>query len=128
MVRQAALSILATASAASAFVATPISLLNQIPFGTRHNAAKAQCELPPVLDPKDDGLPSAHELFGSSDALKKQVERHQALVRVPSICFDDLGDFDEDKRWLPFYDVHDVLEETYPKVYVTQTKEQNPLH
>ena len=122
MVRQAALSILATASAASVFVATPISLLNQIPFGTQRNAAKAQCELPPVLDPKGDGLPSVYELFGSSDALKKQVERHQALVRVPSICFDDLGDFDEDERWAPFYDVHDVLEKTYPKVYVTQTK------
>ena len=75
-----------------------------------------KCDLPPALDPSHDGSPSASDLFSSKKALKRQVERHQALVRVPSICYDDLGPFDEDDRWLPFYDVHDVLEETYPAV------------
>jgi Gly-Xaa carboxypeptidase len=118
MVFRSTLSLLAAATAASAFVATPFDLLNQLPLGSsRHQSSlKTQCELPPVLSPEGDGLPSAQKLFTTSDALKKQVERHQAIVRVPSVCFDDLGSFDEDKRWAPFYDLHKVLEETYPVV------------
>jgi|SRR5687768_17584337 Gly-Xaa carboxypeptidase len=117
MVSQSSLSLLTVASVASAFVATPLDLLNQLPFGSSaHNSIKAQCDLPPVLSPEGDGLPSAEKLFTTSEALKKQVERHQAIVRVPSVCFDDLGSFDSDKRWAPFYDLHEVLAKTYPAV------------
>lgn len=73
-----------------------------------------KCDLPPVLKPAGDGLPSSDEFFSSQDALLAQVERHQAIVRVPSICYDDLGDFDKDERWTPFHEVHRVLEKTYP--------------
>lgn len=76
----------------------------------------SECRLPPVLDPSKDGLPSSSKLWGGKAALKKQVERHQAIVRVPSVCYDDLGKIGEDKRWKPFDDLHKVLEETYPKV------------
>lgn len=98
------------ASLASALIAFP----DQRPLSSP--SSTFQCELPPVLDPAGDGLPSASDLFSSKDALNKQVERHQAIVRVPSICFDDLGDFDSDKRWKPFNKLHDVLAKTYPLV------------
>ncbi|KXH67149.1 peptidase family M20/M25/M40 [Colletotrichum salicis] len=51
----------------------------------------------------------------------KQVERHAALVRVPSICYDDLGDFDKDERWNVFYELHDVLKKTYPVFHARST-------
>ncbi|KAK6213634.1 peptidase family M20/M25/M40 [Colletotrichum tabaci] len=76
-------------------------------------ASDFKCDLPPPVTPSD-GLPSAADLFSSPDAVRKQVERHAALVRVPSICYDDLGDFDKDDRWRVFYDLHDVLKKTYP--------------
>lgn len=76
-----------------------------------------KCDLPTPLDPSSDGLPSAQDLFTSQDALMKQVERHAALVKVPSICYDDLGPFDQDPRWKPFYDFHDTLAQTFPLVH-----------
>lgn len=98
------------ASLASALVSFP----DQRPLTSP--ASTFKCDLPPVLDPAGDGLPSATDLFSSKEALKKQVERHQAVVRVPSICFDDLGDFNSDKRWKPFNKLHHVLAKTYPLV------------
>ncbi|KAJ4326979.1 hypothetical protein N0V84_002592 [Fusarium piperis] len=106
------LTALATVASASALVLTPIGANVQKPLG-----GNFQCDLPPVLNPTHDGLPSADSLFSSHDALLRQVKRHQAIVRVPSICYDDLGDFDKDERWAPFYDLHDVLAKTYPAIH-----------
>lgn len=107
-----------TIAAASAFVLPlPFGGPDQKPIGGEYAAAsRFNCDLPPVLDPSSDGLPSAESLFSGQDALEKQVKRHQAIVQVPSICYDDLGDFDSDKRWASFYDLHHALETTYPKM------------
>lgn len=75
-----------------------------------------QCELPPVLDPSKDGLPSARDLFDNEKALLKQVERHGTLVKVPSISYDDNGEPGEDPRWNVFYKLHATLAELYPFV------------
>ncbi|KAM0207231.1 hypothetical protein ACHAQI_007718 [Fusarium lateritium] len=108
------LAVLASIAGASGFTIGPFGTL-QKPFGQEKHDFK--CDLPPVLAPAEDGLPSANELFSSRKAFNTQVKRHQAIVRVPSICYDDLGDVDEDKRWAPFHDLHDVLAKTYPAVY-----------
>lgn len=102
----------------SALVSLPVSRNGQHPLSLTPSAGKShfKCDLPPALDPKEDGLPSALDLFSSEAALHEQIKRHQAIVRVPSICYDDLGDFDKDDRWKPFYKLHDVLAETYPTV------------
>ncbi|KAM0543999.1 hypothetical protein ACHAPJ_012024 [Fusarium lateritium] len=76
-----------------------------------------KCDLPPVLSPTSDGVASADSLFSSKQALKKQVERHQAIVRVPSVCWDDMGSLETDKRWLPFRDLYPVLEKNYPHLH-----------
>lgn len=111
--------LLAAVSSVSAFISAPIArgqhpLSWTSPPPTSRSGFK--CDLPPVLDPAEDGLPSAKELFSSKKALHRQIRRHQAIVRVPSICFDDLGSFEEDERWAPFYTLHHVLAETYPAV------------
>ena len=74
------------------------------------------CDLPPVAIPPNDGFPPARKAFGTKEALLQQVKRHTALVNVPSICYDDLGDFDQDPRWASFYEFHQVLEEQFPVV------------
>ncbi|KAM5385463.1 hypothetical protein ACJZ2D_001104 [Fusarium nematophilum] len=112
---------------ASAFVSAPIGAEWQKPFGEFTPAPAGrdfECDLPPVLSPTGDGLPSADSLFSSHDALLRQVKRHQAIVRVPSICYDDLGDFDTDERWAPFYELHDVLAKTYPAIHKHATLEK----
>lgn len=75
-----------------------------------------QCELPPILDPSKDGLPSSQALFSSGRALQKQVERHGTLVKVPSISYDDNGEPGEDPRWNVFYELHATLARLYPFV------------
>lgn len=75
------------------------------------------CDLPPVIDPSGgDRLPSADDLFSGDAALAKQVERHQAIVKVPSVSYDDLGPPGEDERWEPFYDLHQTLASIYPNM------------
>jgi Gly-Xaa carboxypeptidase len=75
-----------------------------------------KCELPPLLDPPSDGLPAAQDLFSGEKALKLQVERHSAIVRVPSISYDDNGEPLEDPRWEVFYTLHKTFELLYPNV------------
>ncbi|KAK1725014.1 peptidase family M20/M25/M40 [Colletotrichum acutatum] len=90
---------------------------------TLSSPSSFKCDLPPPVTPSD-GLPSARDLFTSKAAVQKQVERHAALVRVPSICYDDLGDFDKDERWNVFYELHDVLKKTYPVFHARSTLEK----
>ncbi|KAL7952299.1 carboxypeptidase S [Trichoderma compactum] len=115
---------------ASAFQFWPASsvasLVNQLPlgFGDRNAAtfpkaeqSRFKCNLAEPLDPSQDGLHSSHDLFSSQEALETLVERHQPLVQVDSICYDDLGDFDKDDRWKPFNEIPKVLEKNYPLIY-----------
>ncbi|KAK2597024.1 hypothetical protein N8I77_012898 [Diaporthe amygdali] len=79
--------------------------------------SRYRCDQSRPLDPSEDGLLSSQELFSGTDALDVMVKRHQPLVRVPSVCYDDLGDFDDDERWKPFTQIPEVLEDLYPKIY-----------
>ncbi|KAG8170083.1 hypothetical protein KVR01_000828 [Diaporthe batatas] len=111
-------------------IVTPLAVAVTVPrhglggWALDSNAADFECDLPSPLDPSSDGLHSAAKLFGSRAALEKQVERHSALVKVPSICYDDLGPFDQDPRWEPFYKFHDVLAEVFPLVHQHFTREK----
>ena len=112
--------LLAMASAVSAVLSIPVDdsavdarSCNKF---ARQEDTDDRCQLPPALDPSDDGLPSAREIYGSDEALEKQLKRFRRLIEVPSICYDDLGEPTEDERWEVFYDVHEVLNKTYPTV------------
>lgn len=96
----------------------------QLPLSDASKSKSFECDLPTAVDPSGDDLLSAHELFTSKAALQKQIERHSALVKVPSICYDDLGPFDTDPRWAPFHDFHDVLAQTFPLVHKHFTREK----
>ncbi|KAL6689834.1 carboxypeptidase S [Trichoderma pleuroticola] len=115
---------------ASAFEFWPASsvtrLVNQLPlsFGGRNAAtfpkveqSRFRCNLAEPIDPSQDGLLSSHDLFSSQEALKTLVKRHQPLVEVDSICYDDLGDFDTDDRWKSFDEIPKRLKENYPLIY-----------
>ncbi|KAL7803322.1 carboxypeptidase S [Trichoderma aethiopicum] len=94
-------------------------LFDQLPLGygrSNVDVSRFRCDLGKPLDPSNDGLYSSHELFSTDETIKTLVERHQPLVKIDSICYDDLGDF-EDDRWGPFYDIPKVLESNYPTVY-----------
>ncbi|KAF4126985.1 hypothetical protein GMORB2_0723, partial [Geosmithia morbida] len=104
---------LAAATAASGAGAVAVPGSQQRPL----TASGFSCSLPPVIDPSSDGLPSAESLFSSREALERQVERHQAVVRVPTVSYDDLGPPGEDDRWAPFFDLHAVLEKLYPNLH-----------
>jgi len=93
----------------------PRSLTQQV-MADRSRATDFKCDLPPAVSPDGDGLPSADELFANDHAFRRQVARHSAIVRVPSISYDDLGDVWEDERWLVFLEFHKVLEELFPAV------------
>ncbi|KAL7935443.1 carboxypeptidase S [Trichoderma chlorosporum] len=108
--------LLAGVAGVSAYIAGPASLDRQAPLRGVY-AVKHQCELPPILDPTSDGLPSADELFSSKSAREQQIKRLQDIVRVPSVSYDDLGEVGEDDRWSPFYTLHDVLKKTFPTVH-----------
>ncbi|KAL5093808.1 hypothetical protein Trisim1_009287 [Trichoderma cf. simile WF8] len=115
---------------ASAFEFWPASsvtrLVNQLPLGTGDRNAdtfpkveqsRFRCNLAEPLDPSQDGLYSSHDLFSTKEALDTLVRRHQPLVEVDSICYDDLGDFDTDDRWKPFDEIPKRLKENYPLIY-----------
>lgn len=113
---------IAMVSAVSAFA---LAHDNQYPLGSGdtlgaatpgHDMSRFRCDLPRRVDPSRDGLMSSEELFLGIDALETLVKRHQPLVRIPSICYDDLGGFDDDERWEPFYDIPVLMKETYPLV------------
>ncbi|KAL6817268.1 carboxypeptidase S [Trichoderma sp. SZMC 28015] len=108
--------LLAGAAGVSAYIAAPAGGYGQAPLGSI-TPSKYQCDLPPVLDPTGDGLPSADELFSSKSARDQQIKRLQAIVQVPSVSYDDLRDVGQDDRWEPFYKLHDVLKETFPVVH-----------
>ncbi|KAG5989167.1 hypothetical protein E4U43_004554, partial [Claviceps pusilla] len=108
--------VLAALRSVSALVPAPDPVSVSTPVTQQHS--EFQCDLPPALDPAaKDSLPSAKDLFSSQGALEVQIRRHQAVVRVPSVSYDDLGPFDKDNRWKPFYELRRVLAETYPFVH-----------
>ncbi|KAI9172752.1 LOW QUALITY PROTEIN: carboxypeptidase [Paramyrothecium foliicola] len=91
-------------------------LLSNPPAGAQ-DGSSFRCDVPPALDPVRDGLPSNKNRFTGNDALAKQVHRHQAIVQVPTVCYDDLGDLHSDERWQPFHQLQEVLNATYPLVH-----------
>ncbi|KGQ03219.1 hypothetical protein BBAD15_g11571 [Beauveria bassiana D1-5] len=74
----------------------------------------SECRLPPAIDPYEDGLPHISGLWGGRKALSLQVKRLQAVIRVPSVCYDNLGPIGGDERWKPFDELHRVIEGLYP--------------
>jgi hypothetical protein len=74
-----------------------------------------RCDLPPAIEPLD-GLPSSRVYFRSHAALVKQARRLAAVVKVPTISYDDGGSPGEDPRWEIFKDLHRVLRSLFPHV------------
>lgn len=108
--------VVASAASALAFATGDQHLLGSGDFVESSFHDRLRCDLPHSIDPSDDGLASSQELFSGTEALDILVDRHQELVRIPSICYDDLGDFGEDERWKPFSEIPKVMKKLYPNV------------
>ncbi|CBF79937.1 M20 family metallopeptidase [Aspergillus nidulans FGSC A4] len=106
--------VVANIASALAFV-LPFFSQTSIPIGASNS--DFTCDLPFPLDPAGDGLPSAASLFSSDEALERQVKRHQGIVQVPSVSYDDLGEIGVDERWEPFYKLYPTIEKTYPVLH-----------
>ncbi|CAH0043032.1 unnamed protein product [Clonostachys rhizophaga] len=76
-----------------------------------------RCKLTGPIYPENDELPSAEDLFGGPSAFAKQLDRHREIVKVDSICYDDLGPIGDDKRWESFDKLQEVLERLYPLMH-----------
>ncbi|KAI1342615.1 peptidase family M20/M25/M40 [Xylariaceae sp. FL0016] len=85
--------------------------------------ANFECDLPSPLDPSSDGLPAAREIFAGEKAMELQVQRHQAIVKIPSISYDDNGEPGEDLRWEVFYTLHQELAYLYPNVHLRMARD-----
>ncbi|KAI0526734.1 hypothetical protein F5B22DRAFT_175809 [Xylaria bambusicola] len=94
--------------------------VHEIPSFGSH---RYRCDQSHALDPSDDGLLSSQDVFSGLDAIDTLVKRHRPLVQIPSICYDDLGDVDDDKRWEPFNKIPNVLKESYPNIHEIATIE-----
>lgn len=82
-----------------------------------------KCDLPSPLDPSSDGLPAARDIFAGEKALELQVQRHQAIVKIPSVSYDDNGEPGEDPRWDVFYTLHQEFAYLYPNVHLRMARE-----
>lgn len=80
------------------------------------SSSEFKCDVPAALDPSEDGLPAAGDIFSDHEALLLQVKRHGTIVKVPSISFDDNGEPGEDSRWNIFYDLHRAFAALYPNL------------
>ena len=106
-----------------ALAATPLLVIAHTAVGEHRQEVLSEvrgnsfkCDIPPAVRPSDDGLPSAQEMFSGEDALSKQVERHAAIVKIPTISYDDSGEPGEDPRWNVFHELHRAFAYLYPHV------------
>lgn len=73
-----------------------------------------QCPLPEPREPSSDDGHHPSSDFWSNATLERQIQRLSAVVAVPSVCYDDLGDFEEDERWAAFEELHLTLKQLFP--------------
>jgi len=110
------LPVLASALQATAVPLSPRAGVEQYVIDHANVDVAFGCDLPKPVSPDADGLPTAEDVFSDETALHRQVERHSAIVRVPSVSYDDGGDVYQDKRWLVFFELHRVLRDLFPTV------------
>lgn len=103
-------------SLAAIVAASEISALT-LASGNQHRLepdSSFGCQLTRPVDPSHDGLLNSDELFSGRDTIEEFVKRHQPLVRIPSVCYDDMGDVDDDERWNSFKDIPNHIKKAYP--------------
>ncbi|AEO58252.1 hypothetical protein MYCTH_2305453 [Thermothelomyces thermophilus ATCC 42464] len=84
----------------------------------REEAFRAGCAQPePLLPSKNPDLDKAFEHITSSAFRNATIRRLSAAVQVKTESFDDLGAIGEDPRWDVFYNFHDFLKKTFPRIH-----------
>ncbi|KAL2173756.1 uncharacterized protein P884DRAFT_294912 [Thermothelomyces heterothallicus CBS 202.75] len=84
----------------------------------REEAFRTGCAQPePLLPSKNPDLDKAFEHITSSAFRNATITRLSAAVQVKTESFDDLGAIGEDPRWDVFYNFHDFLKKTFPRIH-----------
>jgi Gly-Xaa carboxypeptidase len=104
------------ASVVSAYVAQNRLTPNTLAFGGKHQNNNPRCDLPRPVDPSGDGLACCYEVFSWDKSIDTMIDRLRSIVRLPTVCYDDMGGLDEDERWKPFSQVAGVLNSSYPNM------------
>lgn len=100
----------------SAYVAQHRLAPNTLVFNRKQQSSNPRCDLSPPVDPSRDGLVASHQVFSWEKSIATMIDRLQSVVRLPTVCYNDMGDFDEDERWEPFIKFADVLNNSYPNM------------
>ncbi|CAF3566390.1 hypothetical protein FGSG_03967 [Fusarium graminearum PH-1] len=101
----------------SAYVAQHRLAPNTLVFNRKQQSSNPRCDLSPPVDPSRDGLVASHQVFSWEKSIATMIDRLQSVVRLPTVCYNDMGDFDEDERWEPFIKFADVLNNSYPNIH-----------
>ncbi|KAL2163956.1 hypothetical protein VTH06DRAFT_3169 [Thermothelomyces fergusii] len=84
----------------------------------REEAFRAGCAQPePLFPSKNADLDKAFEHISSPAFRNATVKRLSAAVQLRTESFDDLGAIGEDPRWDVFYEFHDFLKKTFPRIH-----------
>lgn len=73
-----------------------------------------RCILPKPQAPSGEGGLHSSTDFWSKEIMNRQIHRLSAVVRVPTVSYDDMGDVHHDTRWDVFGELHEVLESLFP--------------
>ncbi|KAG1864846.1 hypothetical protein F4604DRAFT_1882028 [Suillus subluteus] len=57
--------------------------------------------------------------YGTKEFKLKAYESLGGAVRIPTVCYDDLGTPEEDPRWKVFDEFHTYIEQRFPKVHAS---------
>jgi len=90
-------------------------LSNTLP-SPKHPGTYPRCDLPRPVDPSHDGLANAQVIFSWNKSIRTMISRLQTIVQIPTVVYNDMGDFDKDDRWEPFGRVASVLNNSYPNM------------
>ncbi|CEI62564.1 hypothetical protein FVEN_g5102 [Fusarium venenatum] len=101
----------------TAYVAQYRLAPNALTFDGKHQSNSPRCDLSPLVDPSRDGMANSHQIFSWDKSIETMVDRLQSIVRLPTVCYDDIRGFDEDERWTPFTRFADILNDSYPYIH-----------
>ncbi|CAB11265.1 Vacuolar carboxypeptidase [Schizosaccharomyces pombe] len=84
-------------------------------------STSAKCYIPPVLtpakEPKLGDDVSGIDYIRSPEFFNDSLVRFQELLRIPTVCYDDMGDVGDDDRFDIFAVFQDKVRELYPNIF-----------
>lgn len=87
---------------------------------------EGKCPSQPKLVPQ--GYSNLDFILHDDDFAKRELERFQGAIQIPTQSYDDLGPVGKDDRWDIFYNFSSYLETAYPEVHKHMTIDRVNTH